>query len=253
MTIGELTEAIAALSPPRLLVFDCDGVLAPLVDHADDAVLLEGIDDALQRLALTDGVDVAVLSGRSLAGLEQFGFPDNLIVVGSYGGERRGRPPRPLTATERRRLRELDSVARDSIDVGGDGSWIERKPTSVVIHVREADPERGLAALEAARLAYRTVPGAVAHEGSDVLELMARPADKGTALDRLRRDQAPGSVVYLGDDTPDEDAFARLEGADQAISIKVGPGETCASHRLDDPIAVRELINALVAALDSSN
>ncbi len=57
------------------------------------------------------------------------------------------------------------------------------------------------------------------HEGSNVLELMTRDADKGTALDALRAEVGPASCVYIGDDVPDEDAFARLGDGDLAVKV----------------------------------
>lgn len=246
----EVAAAIAALEPPRLLVCDCDGVLAPLVDHADDSRLLDGVGDLLHRLAtstpwngVADELSVAVLSGRSLAGLAQFDFAPEVIVVGSYGGERRSRDPEPLDASEAQRLDELVAAAEAARALAGDGAWIEHKPASVVLHVRTADPEAGQRAIDSLAEAQPSIDGSTAHHGSNVLELMARPTDKGTALQNLRRDEDAATVIYIGDDVPDEDAFAVL-GPDD-LSIKVGPGESRAFRRLADPAAVRELLAAL--------
>lgn len=239
-----VAAAIAALSRPTLVVFDCDGVLAPLTDHADDSRLGDGVGDALERLSEVDGVDVAILSGRSLAGLAQFEFADTITVAGSYGGERRGVDVSELTDAEASLMVEADRILRHAVEIAGDGAWIERKPTSLVLHVREADPDNGAAGITSVREAQQSLSGHECHEGSNVLEIMARPADKGRGLDDLRRDLAAASVVYLGDDVPDEDAFARLGAAD--VGVKVGPGDSRASHRLDDPAAVSAMIHDLI-------
>lgn len=243
---------IASLDAPTLLVCDCDGVLAPLVDHADDSRLLDGIGDALRDLSSSppdaaEAVDlgVAVLSGRSLDGLEQFEFPPAVIVVGSYGGERRGSEPAPLDDAESERLAALEAAATEACLVAGDGAWVEHKPTSVVLHVRTADPLSGQRALDSLADAQTSVDGSAAHHGSNVLELMARPTDKGSALQRLRHDEAASAVVYLGDDIPDEDAFAVLGDGD--LSIKIGAGDTRADRRLSDAHAVRRLLHELLA------
>ncbi len=88
--VETVTDAITGLPRPLLLVFDCDGVLAPLIDHADDSVLNDGVGADLERLSEASDVTVAILSGRSLDGLAQFDFVDSIVVAGSYGGERRG-------------------------------------------------------------------------------------------------------------------------------------------------------------------
>jgi trehalose-phosphatase len=76
------------------------------------------------------------------------------------------------------------------------------------------------------------------------VELMARPTDKGAGLDRLRDEFGAAAVFYIGDDVPDEDAFARLVGPDD-VGVKVGPGDTAAAFRLADPAAVRALLTHL--------
>ena len=240
----ELAAAIIALERPILVVFDCDGVLAPLTDHADNSTLTAGVGADLAHLARHDDVMVAVLSGRSLAGLEQFGFDDALEVWGSYGAERRGFGDVELSGIETERLRTLDAVLTEAAGRAGGGAWVERKPTSVVLHVREADATRGREALEWARQRQRELDGHTCHEGSNVLELMTRDADKGTTIDALRAEFEPASSVYIGDDVPDEEAFARLGVGD--LSVKVGPGDTVAALRLADPEAVHMMLTELV-------
>ena len=81
-------DELAALVRPHLgtalVAFDVDGVLAPLVDHADDAELHAGVDDGLAALA--ERTTVAIVSGRAIESLERlFGFPDEFHVIGSHG------------------------------------------------------------------------------------------------------------------------------------------------------------------------
>jgi trehalose-phosphatase len=240
-----LARAIGALERPVAIVFDCDGVLAPLVDHADDSALLDGVGALLTQLAQTDDLSVSILSGRSLDGLAQFEFDESIIVAGSYGSERRGSARSDLSEAEFALLERLDAIATEAAATAGPGAWVERKPTSVVTHFRTADPEQAAAALATAWEQQAELSGHVAHDGNQVIELMARPADKGAGLDRLRHDIGAATVVYVGDDVPDEDAFARLGSAD--IGIKVGVGRTRASRRLHSPQAVRDLLAALTA------
>ena len=242
-----VADAIVGLARPLLLVFDCDGVLAPLTDHADDSVLNAGVGDDLTRLSVAVDVTVAILSGRSVDGLAQFDFAESIVVAGSYGGERRGATIDRLDADEQQLLEALDAIAVDAVQIAGPGAWVERKPTSVVIHVREADPDLGLRAITDARNRQASLHGHECHEGSNVLELMARPTDKGRGLRSLQAQFSPGGTVYIGDDVPDEDAFAVLGAGD--VSIKVGTGSTVATHRLADAAAVAELLRTLVAAV----
>ncbi len=235
--IDEVASAVAALAQPRLLVFDCDGVLAPLVDHADDSVLLDDVGELLAAIASQRDTCVAVLSGRSLAGLEQFEFDPSIVVAGSYGAERRGHGELALTSDEAELLTRLGDIAIAAAATAGAGAWVEHNPASVVVHVRQAEPRRGAAALDDARRRADAIDGAEVHDGSNVVELMARASDKGAGLDRLRADTSAAGVLYVGDDVPDEAAFERAD-----VSVKVGAGTTGAQFRLADPTEVRELL-----------
>jgi trehalose-phosphatase len=240
-----LAATVAAAPRPLLIGLDVDGVLAPLVGHADDAALLDGMAPAITQVAALSRVHVAVVSGRSVGDLERFAFGDHLEVIGSHGNERRSRPMAPLDDQESHRLAELDRLAVEAAAVAGHGAWVERKPTSVVLHVRQADPDRGMVALEQLTRAVAGVPGAGTKAGSDVLEVIARPADKGTALLQLASECGAVTTVFLGDDVTDEDAFARLGPAD--LPVKVGDGDTLARHRLADPGAVLTMLRALAS------
>ncbi|HSL73525.1 MAG TPA: trehalose-phosphatase [Ilumatobacteraceae bacterium] len=241
-----LADLVAALPRPLLLGLDVDGVLAPLVDHADDAVLLPGIGDAVSAAAALDAVHLAVVSGRSVDGLTRFEFGPDVHVIGSHGMETRDRAMTPLHADETSRLAELDALALDAAAEAGDGAWVERKPASVVLHVRRAEPDRGRRALSALEARARQVDGATSKAGSNVLELFARSADKGTALVALAADLDVRTVVFVGDDVTDEDAFSRLGEGD--VAIKVGDAPTIAAHRLADPDAVLAWLRAIATA-----
>ena len=240
---AQLARLVAAAPRPLLVGLDVDGVLSPLVDHAADAILLDGMAGAVSALAELGSVHVAVVSGRSLDGLAQFRFGPDIDVIGSHGMEIRGRPMDPLDGTEALRLAELDALAVAGADAAGAGAWIERKPASVVLHVRQADAERGRAALDGLRRDAELVDGATAKSGSNVLELFARHADKGTTLMHLGRELGAVTTVFVGDDVTDEDAFAHLGDGD--IAIKVGDADTIAPYRLHDPAAVLAWLRAL--------
>ncbi len=226
-----------------LIGLDVDGVLAPIVAHADDATLLDGMADAVSAVAALDGVHVAVVSGRSLAGLAQFDFGDDVNVIGSHGMETLDHPLAPLTADERARLARLDDAATRAAARAGEGAWVEQKPASVVLHVRQATEASGPAALAELTDEVGRIAGATTKAGSGVLEAFARHADKGTALVELGRRLGVATTVFVGDDVTDEEAFARLSPTD--IAIKVGDADTIAPHRLRDPAAVLTFLRSL--------
>jgi trehalose-phosphatase len=239
----DIARLVGACPRPMLIGLDVDGVLAPIVDHADEATLLRGMATGVSAVAALDGMHVAVVSGRSLAGLERFGFGDDVEVIGSHGMETRDQPFAPLTDTELDRLARLDEAAARAAVRAGDGAWVERKPASVVLHVRQAVHEAARVALAGLADAAEEVDGAATKAGSGVLEAFARQADKGTALAGIGDRLGVATTVFVGDDLTDEEAFTRLGPGD--ITIKVGDADTIARHRLADPDAVLAFLQAL--------
>lgn len=245
----QLGREVADARRPLLIGLDIDGVLSPLVDHADDARLSPGVADVVERLAAVDGVTVAAVSGRALESMRTFGLPATVSLVGSHGMESSDHPFRPLDDDERSRLDQLISLADEAAAAAGDGGWVEHKQASVAVHTRTADPVAGRAALDHLALRAGELDGATVKPGSNVLELFARHASKGTAITALAADAAAACTVFVGDDLTDEEAFAAL--GDDDITIKVGTASTSATRRLRDPDAVLEFLRALTDACES--
>ena len=79
--------------------------------------------------------------------------------------------------------------------------------------------------------------------GKKVVELRLRGVSKGTAVARIAARNPKQTPVYLGDDVTDEDAFRALhEVHPEAVTVKVGAGETVARYRLPDVDAVVEYL-----------
>ncbi len=238
----DLAELVRPLLDTALVAFDVDGVLAPLVDHADDSELLPGVHDGLTTLAVR--ATVAIVSGRSLESLERvFGFSGELHVIGSHGLEVRGGDRPALDDDEQYTFDQLEIIGTRGVDAAGDGAWLEYKPASVVLHTREADQRLASPAVDAVTNLARMIDGAQVKPGSDVVELLARTASKGEALLHLAARLERSPVVYLGDDITDEDAFHTMSDAD--VSVRVGPGESAAAHRLAGPAEVAEFLSLL--------
>ena len=91
------------------------------------------------------------------------------------------------------------------------------------------------------------VTGAHVMPGKGVVELLTRATSKALAVDELRAELDAGGVVFAGDDRTDEEVFAMLDRT--GCSIRVGPGETAADHRLAGPPDVLPFLTALARRL----
>lgn len=243
VTPAELAEVLRPALDGGLFGFDVDGVLSPIVEHAQESRLLPGTRGRLA--ALSEHTSVIVLSGRSLDDLERlFHFPTGLHVVGSHGLEARDADPMQLDDDEAVCFAQLEQLGLEAVDAAGEGAWLEYKPASVVLHTRSADAGASGAAVETLVPAATAVDGAHVKRGHEVVEMMARRASKGDALMRVAIDCDRSPVVFFGDDLTDEDAFAMMGVGD--VSVRVGPGDTQARYRVDDPDAVAATLTELV-------
>jgi len=240
-----LAAVVGARPRPLLVGLDVDGVLAPIVDHADDATLLPGVLDAV--VALAARTPVAVVSGRRLDDLLEFGFSAPIEVFGTHGLERHGDDELELAPHERHRHDRLRTIAEHAAALAGEGAWVEIKRAGVVLHVREVAPGPAALATAAALRAAEDITDAHVKPGKAVVELLARATSKATAI-RTRRDEVgAATVVFVGDDHTDEEVFRAMPPGD--VGIRVGGGPTAARHRLAGPIAVLGFLTALVDAL----
>lgn len=239
-----LDAALTALAGrrPLLVASDYDGVLSPLVGDPSAAVPAPGMAEVLARLGAVEGVTVALVSGRGVADLQATsGFTGPYRWVGSHGAEFDG----PLTG-ERAERRDALAARLAPLVAATPGARLEVKPASVAVHVREV-PDRTAAAALLAEAEQDADPSLTMKPGKEVLELAVTDADKGSALVRLGRELGVAATIYLGDDVTDEDAFRALGPGD--VTVKVGPGETVAAHRVPDIPGVRALLGRLADLL----
>jgi trehalose 6-phosphate phosphatase len=242
----ELAALIAGHHPMQVIGLDVDGVLAPIVTHADHARLLPGMSEVLGELARR--TPTAVISGRALDDLERlYEFPAEIEVIGSHGLESRLHPDLRLNPTEEALLRELRICVQHAVESAGPGAWCEHKPASAVLHTRAA--ARHLAEPAVADLITQAhhIQGAHIKQGHEVVELMARPTSKAIAMADLRQRHGAQCMVFFGDDLTDEEVFATFGAND--IAVRIGEGQTSARYYLSDPTEVHETLNHLIALL----
>jgi len=253
----ELEAALARFArTPRILVAsDFDGVLAPIVADRDAVVPDPDSLSALRELTEDPGVNVALVSGRSLGDLDAHTrMPSSVVLVGSHGAEVGALPPdmnagvldaAALTMDEHKEAL-LASITRtlEVIAQKHPGADVERKPMASVLHTRTARGRGAVNATESALEYARTLPDVKVTPGKEVVEFSVVQTDKGTALEALARAAAVDAWLYLGDDVTDESVFVR--GGEHDLTIKVGAGDTAAAFRVDGPEEVAQLLHDIL-------
>jgi trehalose-phosphatase len=229
-----------ARMPQLLVACDYDGTLAPIVEDPAAAAPLPEAVAALRSLATLPQTTVAVVSGRALRDLAALSrLPSEVHLVGSHGSEFDvgfvARLEPDLVDLRRRLLNVLEDLAREH-----PGVRLETKPASIAVHTRTAAESIKESMMDKVRSGPVQWPGLHTTEGKEVIELSVLASNKGSAIEELRRSVSAGGVLFLGDDVTDENAFKALSGKD--VGIKVGPGQSSAHYRVDDPLqAVRVL------------
>lgn len=247
---SDLASALTGVAArrPLLVVTDFDGTLSAIVADPAAAQLVAGAQRILLRLAAYPGVVVAVMSGRGHDDLaERVGRNPEIFLIGSHGAEYGGPADPSLVGRRDALVAELRAVL-----VPYEQAFLEIKPVSASVHTRRmADREAAVAVREATIAGPGASKGRTVKVGKEVVEIAVVGADKGVALRRLADQVGAASIVYLGDDLTDEDAFAVLGPED--VGIKVGAGPTAAGYRVTDSAAVLEVLDHLAEFLRVSD
>ena len=254
-----LHEGIASrlAGTPLLVLLDIDGTLAPIAPRPEHAVVPAETQRAIEALASCEGVHVALVTGRAAADGRRMVGADRTWVIGNHGAEtvspdgRHSVHPElePFRAPIARAARELgDLTARV------DGVIVEDKVWSLSVHYRLADPTRVPELRSAVHDIARRLALAVT-DGKKVVEVRAPvKVNKGTAVEALAERlgaMAPSaSVLMIGDDVTDEDAFRVLRArAPNAVTVRVSEDPetpTAAEFAVRDTAAVRETLERLL-------
>jgi trehalose 6-phosphate phosphatase len=239
-----------------LLLSDYDGTLTPIQPRPELCHLSDELHGILTTLASLNHCTVGIVSGRELADIESRLGIRKAHYIGNHGLEIKTGDVvfvDPAADALRDPLRSI-SVALNKDLTGIPGAWVQDKQLSLSIHFRQVDSSRHLQVLKLVeeKLAQHSSPGQFElHFGKMVTEVRpAIPCNKGIASRWLhQRLQLPVNtrVIYLGDDTTDEDAFVVWR---DEITIHVGNSlATHANYLLSDPAAVHVFLFELLKTL----
>jgi trehalose-phosphatase len=242
---------------PCVVMLDVDGTLAPIAPRPEAAEVPPETRRVVAVLAARDDVRVVLVSGRAANDARRLVSVDGVWVIGNHGFEILSPNGEEVIDPEVACTRPLIAQAADRIAPQVEyvpGVILENKGWTLSIHYRLADPAvvpRLRATVEEAALPL----GLRVTDGKKVIEV--RPStriDKGTAVlslgTRLGGLQEGGSLVFIGDDRTDEDAFRALrDQSPDAVTVRVIHEEdvqTSAEFALRDTTEVRAFLQWLL-------
>ena len=264
-TSGKLYRIFEAYLRKRLngemtslaILLDFDGTLSPLVSHPMLSEIPSDTKEILNKLKDIPEIQVAMISGRPVCDLMDKVGIDDICYSGSHGNvirfaegfeyENRFDPSLQLIKDKlENELLKSDIFA---------GVWVEDKGYTLTVHFNQAenpgqdlDRQTILFLDETARAMdgpnFMIMPG---HKSVEVKGQGTK--DKGFAATKILKEwqfwnnlSDNFGVIYIGDDTTDEDAFRALRRGGLTIRVGRNAINTEADHILPDVTHVKRLL-----------
>jgi trehalose 6-phosphate phosphatase len=205
------------------LFLDVDGTLLEIAATPDAVRVPASLRNTLELASQREQGALALVSGRTIASLDELFAPSQFPMAGQHGLERRS----AAGALWRAPINEKAlSRARDhlqTLQVRHAGLLLEDKGCALALHYRQTPALAEQLTEELETLQQELAPHLQLKLGKCVLELMPAGFSKRTAIEAFMR-EAPfaGRIpVFVGDDITDEDGFAAVNELG-GYSIRVG-------------------------------
>ena len=231
------------------MFLDLDGTLLEHQRHPQAVSVSADLLRLLEDLRRATAGALALISGRSIADMDQLFAPLVLPAAGQHGLELR-----LASGTLRRHAPAADmlrhaATAVELVSAAHPGLLFEDKGMTMALHYRHAPQLRDALARAMRNIAASLGEQFMLQEGKFVFELKPSGQDKGTAIiDFTHEVPFAGRLpVFVGDDLTDEHGF-EVVNALGGHTVKVGKGESRASWRLPDVTAVLDWLQEFAVA-----
>ncbi len=232
----------------RLLLLDYDGTLVSYTARPGMSQPTPELLSLLGRLAVTPGVELAILSGRPRETLDLWLKELPIHLVAEHGvwlkpknGE--WKLIKALRDDWKSQILPILQVFADRLP----RSFVEEKEYSLVWHYRLADPEQ-------AALREKELVDSLIHltattdlqvmQGRKIIEIKNSGVSKGNAAIQFMGRGDYDFILAIGDDTTDEELFQALPN--EAVTIRVGLGSTHARYNMSHSLEVLAFLEQLI-------
>jgi len=232
----------------KVLFLDYDGTLQRFFDKPQAAVPDKELYDLLDRIAQLKNTKLVLTSGRDHDTINRwFGNKKyNLLAEHGAWGRMLGKDWLANKDINSEWKNNILPILESFVD-RTPGSLIEEKTYSLVWHYRKADIELGV--LRALELLH-TVSNLIQNqdleilEGKKVIEIKVAGTNKGTAATEFLTKNPADYILAFGDGWTDEFLFKELP--ENAITVKVGSGNSAAKYYVDNYKEVRSFLKKLL-------
>ncbi len=242
-----------------LLLSDYDGTLTPIVSRPEEAFLSPQVKEKLLNLVKNPFFSLGVISGRSLSEVRTLVGIEGIYYAGNHGLEIEGPGISYINPEAREARAEMEDLAQQfSAELADiEGAFVEDKGLSLSVHYRlvKKNEEREVAEIFRQITASFLSEGKIRTNSAKKVWEVRPPTDwnEGNAVETILNEVITvpggegGSVIYLGDDTTDEDVFRFIQRP-KGWSIFVG-GENPSSNAeyyLKSPSEVETFLSRLL-------
>ena len=251
-----LNSAGNLLCGDKKIVFflDYDGTLTPIVGRPEDAKISEEMRNTV--IDLCNNFSVTIVSGRCRDDVQALLGLDGMVYAGSHGFDILGPNLQMINEDAKAMMPVIASIIEKVTKEVGDieGSIIENKKFSLAVHYRQVDEEKYFEKIKkCCEDAIVGHDGLRLMHGKKVFEILpAFDWDKGKAVrfvvKALGFNWDEVVVVYIGDDTTDEDAYRMIRTRGVPIHVSTEDNPSVANFKVKTPDDVRCLFEKLIAA-----
>ncbi len=220
----------------RLVLLDYDGTLVNYVTFPETAKLPDYIFDILFNLHDNLQTKIFIITGRRHSDIDKLLNHTSINIIAEHGAMIRENGRWKANLVDNVPWKKSVISLLSEFTGSCPGSFIEEKKFSVTWHYRNADPETGYAMsrkIIADMGNILTKNNLKILDGKKVVEVLSRETGKGLAIQRLFDILNYDFILSVGDDATDEEMFAYLGHYPNAITIKVGDGETHARYKFN--------------------
>jgi trehalose 6-phosphate synthase/phosphatase len=233
----------------RLVLLDYDGTLVNYVSFPDKAILPDYIFEILFNLHDNPQTKIFIITGRKHTDIDKLLNHTSINIIAEHGAMiKENGLWKEMLYDEVPWKKKVVTLLSD-FTILCPGSFVEEKNISVTWHYRNSDPELGYAI---SRKIIENLNDILVNynlkilDGKKVLEILTYNTGKGLAIKKLFEKMSYDFVLSIGDDATDEEMFEYLLNFSNAVTIKVGEGNTFARYKFNSINEVVILLKLLL-------
>jgi len=231
----------------RLILLDYDGTLVDFTPVPEDAVPSFELLDILRKIDSTPYTKLIVISGRNQKDIEKFVGELPIDIIAEHGAMLKKQGKWQKQNIDISEWKELVLAVLNETSSFCPGSFVEEKNFSLAWHYRNAETgyiqsRKLIKILDSINSSYNFK----VLDGNKVVEIKSNEVGKGKAAKDVIEKDNYDFILSIGDDKTDEEMFEFLVTHPEAITIKVGEGNTMAKYLLENVDNVIKLLRRLL-------